>query len=99
VIVNSWTFKPRYLAFLAVICLAGCAQDQAHQQQSLQIGEGKEQEDVNAIDDAKCKSFGAALGSPEYARCRSNLDNQHVYFKDALAFPVLRQTSVEPSQR
>jgi hypothetical protein len=91
--------KLRYVAFLAVIILAGCAQDQAQQQQQ-QMTEGKEETDaVNTIDDAKCKSYGAALGSPEYARCRSNLDSQHAYFKDALAFPVLRQTTAAPSQR
>lgn len=29
------------------------------------------------IDDARCQSFGFKPGSPSYAQCRKNLDDQH----------------------
>jgi hypothetical protein len=40
---------------------------------------------INANDDAKCQSFGAAPGSQAYIQCRMNLDNQRAAMRQMVA--------------
>jgi hypothetical protein len=40
---------------------------------------------INANDDAKCQSFGAAPGSHAYIQCRMNLDNQRAQVRQMVA--------------
>jgi hypothetical protein len=102
-IVRKWALILRYASILAAVNLVGCAQDQAQQQQQYQqqqvAQEQKEEAKViTTIDDAKCRSYGAALGSPKYAQCRMFIDSQRVYSNAALTFPVLTQTQTPPQR-
>jgi hypothetical protein len=56
--------RPLIIA-LPLISLSACANDSAQLAANAQ-----------AEDDAKCRSYGVAPGSPAYVQCRMNLDNQ-----------------------
>jgi hypothetical protein len=40
-------------------------------------------------DDAQCRSYGAAPGSPPYIQCRMNLDNQRDQMRQMIAGKVI----------
>lgn len=62
----------RQCCILATLLLASCgqleAQRQAQQAEAMQA--------QAAADDAQCRAYGAAPGTPIYIQCRMNLDNQ-----------------------
>jgi hypothetical protein len=65
----------------AVMFLAGCA-GQQHSDAQAKEDKAAVQEaakDVASIDDARCQSFGFAPGSPGYAKCRNDLDNERAH--------------------
>lgn len=65
-------------AILLALLLAGC----------------QTTEDKIAVDDRQCKSYGVAVGSPEYVQCRANLDAGRANIKAAERFatgtPLIR---------
>ena len=52
--------------------LVGCADHEAQQQRE----EERARAQVRMADDVQCRSDGVEPGSPGYAQCRVNLDNQ-----------------------
>jgi PBP1b-binding outer membrane lipoprotein LpoB len=72
----------RIIAALAItLTLAGCAQYEAQQQAQAQAQAAA----IEANDDAKCQSYGAAPGSQPYIQCRMNLDNQRAQMRQMIA--------------
>ena len=72
----------RQVLILMPLFLAGCA---GHQQLN-ELDPEKQQDKAPAaaaakatatIDDARCQSFGFQPGTPGYAQCRKDFDNQH----------------------
>jgi hypothetical protein len=51
--------KGNTVEIVACFALSGCAASQAN---------------LATADDAKCKSYGATVGSPAYVQCRTQLD-------------------------
>lgn len=65
------------------IFLTGCTNQlkQADVQKKEDMAAAAEADRVTAsIDDAKCQSFGHQPGSPGYAQCRKDLNNDHKQF-------------------
>ena len=63
--------------------LSGCAEYYARQSQQYAA-------QAQAQDDAQCRSYGTAPGSPAYVQCRMNLDNQRTALATALiAHPII----------
>ena len=62
---------------LACVALSGCAQNQAAQQAEAAANVEEQAQVQRRKDDAQCRSNGFEPGSPDYAQCRTNLDNQH----------------------
>jgi hypothetical protein len=67
----------------------GYSQAQARQQQAVAM---------SASDDAQCRSYGAAPGSPSYIQCRTNLDNQRAQMRTAIASQVAGNMMARPQQ-
>jgi hypothetical protein len=61
----------------ACVALSGCAQNQAAQQAEAAANAEEQAQVQRRKDDAQCRSNGFEPGSPDYAQCRTNLDNQH----------------------
>jgi hypothetical protein len=62
---------------LACVALSSCAQNQAAQQAEAAANAEEQAQVQRRKDDAQCRSNGFEPGSPDYAQCRTNLDNQH----------------------
>ncbi len=56
----------RLLVMFVAVALSGCVTAQERQQQLAQ--------QLAEMEDAKCKSYGAAPGTPAYIQCRTQLD-------------------------
>ena len=67
-------------ACILALTLAGGASEQERQAQAEAQAAG-----INANDDGKCQSFGAAPGSQAYIQCRMNLDNQRAQMRQMIA--------------
>jgi hypothetical protein len=68
----------RQVLILMSLFLAGCAGqglDPEKKQDKASAAEAAKT--TAAIDDAKCQSFGFQPGSPGYAQCRKDFDNEH----------------------
>jgi hypothetical protein len=65
----------------AAMFLAGCASQQRPDAQAKEDKAAMQEaaKDVASIDDARCQSFGFAPGSPGYAKCRKELDNERAH--------------------
>lgn len=69
------------LAFILIpvaIILAGCA-NQLHSNPQSKEDKAAAEEAANEaiiIDDARCQSYGFQAGSPGYAQCRKDIDNE-----------------------
>jgi hypothetical protein len=71
----------RHVAFVAITMatfLAGCANQhyadpQAKEDKAAAKAAAKE---TDAIDDARCQSYGFRPGAPRYAQCRKDIDNE-----------------------
>jgi hypothetical protein len=62
----------------AAIFLAGCANQQqpdAHAKEDKAALQEAAKE-IGSIDDARCQSFGFQPSSPDYAKCRKELDSE-----------------------
>jgi hypothetical protein len=53
---------------------------------------------IAASDDAQCRSYGAAPGSPAYIQCRMNIDNQRGQMRAAIASQLIGRMSPPPTQ-
>lgn len=62
------------------LTLAACASEQERQAQAQAQAAA-----IEANDDAKCQSYGAAPGSQAYIQCRMNLDNQRAQMRQMIA--------------
>lgn len=71
-------------ACILALTLAACATAEERQAQAEAQAAA-----INANDDAKCQSFGAAPGSQAYIQCRMNLDNQRAQMRQMIAGAVV----------
>jgi hypothetical protein len=68
----------RQLLILISLLLAGCAGHELDPEKKQdKASEAAAAKATAAIDDAKCKSSGFQPGSPGYAQCRKDFDNEH----------------------
>ena len=79
---------------LAATVLTGCTEYEAQRQQE-QIAQAQA---VAANDDAQCRSYGAAPGSPSYVQCRMNIDNQRANMRTALTSQLVGRMMAPPPQ-
>lgn len=65
----------------AAMFLAGCAGQQRPDAQAKEDKAAVQEaaKDIASIDDARCQSFGFAPGSPDYTKCRKELDNERAH--------------------
>ena len=61
--------------------LIGCAEYEAQQRRE----EDRARAQVRMADDVQCRSAGVEPGSPGYAQCRMNLDNQRARLGNGVA--------------
>jgi hypothetical protein len=64
---------------LAIVALAGCME-------TTQPGQGEAflpKEQIAAKDDARCQSYGAKPGSPEYINCRGQQDQMRTQWRSS----------------
>ena len=89
----------RWAATMAVVAfLSGCAEYQArHQQEQAQAASARAQA-IAAQEDAQCRSYGAAPGSPAYVQCRMNFDNQRAQARAAMASQLMGRLMPPPPQ-